>query len=373
MNTIRISYHGEKRPVAPQRLKDAKDWDLNKDGYLSDYELLKANDVDFRKKETPAEDRRGLLHETKCWLAGEPNEYREGYHSYAEASKELKRLEKKYPGLARRVSLGKSVEGREIWALRIREKRGQEKVVITGCHHAREWMTVEIPLGIAKALCEKPEQLHGKEVWIVPVVNPDGLEYSRETDNLWRKNRRPLEGGEVGVDLNRNYWDGSPQTMHIYRPKGDQPGRTDDDFEEGVDDPKAENYRGPKGASEPETRALMKLKLESVGSLDFHSYGEMLLRPPGVTRRKIKGEKQLQELGEGMNAAAGGGLKVMRGSGLYPTSGAPDDLQWHYGIPGFTFEVNGCFQPHPSQIQPTVERMTEATVHFLREIPQKSY
>jgi len=359
VNTIRLSYRGEKRPVAPQRQADARDWDLNKDGYLSDRELLKANDVDFRKKETPAEDRAGLLHETKCWLAGEPNEYREGYHSYAQAARELKKLEKKYPHLARRVSLGKSVEGRDIWALRIRERKGQEKVVVTGCHHAREWMTVEIPLGLAKTLCENPDGLNGKEVWVVPVVNPDGLEYSRETDNLWRKNRRPLDGGEVGVDLNRNYCDGTPQTKHLYRPLTDKPGNLEDDFEEGVDSPKEENYRGPAGASEPETRALMKLKLQSAGCLDFHSYGEMLLHPR---------DQELKHLGQVMNEAAGGGLQVMPGDKLYPTTGGPDELQWHYGIPSYTFEVNGCFQPHPSQIRPTVERMTDACLAFLDEL-----
>ncbi len=363
-----MSYHGQKRPIAPQRQADAKEWDTNKDGYLSEREILKGNGVDFRKKETAGEDRPGLVHETKCWLAGEPNEYRDSYHSYAEVGKELKSLEKKYPKLAKRVSLGKSVEGREIWALRLREKPGQDKVVITGLHHAREWMTVEIPLGMAKEFCERPEGLNGKEVWLVPLVNPDGYEYSRETDNMWRKNRQPLESGEVGVDLNRNYWDGKEATRHIYRPKGDRPNTTKDDFEEGNDDPKAENYRGPKGGSEPETQALMKLKLDSVGSLDFHSYGQMILHPPGHTFKRQKGEAAMARIGEAMNQAAGGELKVSRGTGLYPTSGSPDDLLFHYGIPSFTFEVNGCFQPHPSLIEPTVEKMNKAAVAFLKEV-----
>lgn len=351
VNTVRMSYQGHKRPVAPQRQENAREMDLNQDGYLSNREILKSEGVDFRRREKPGEDRRGILHEDKCWLAGEPNEYRTGYHSYAEASRELKKLEQKYPHLARRVSLGKSVEGRDIWALRIREQRGQEKVVITGCHHAREWMTVEIPLGIARELCEHPEKTNGKEVWIVPVVNPDGLEYSRDTDNMWRKNIR-------GVDLNRNYCDG--KAKQLYRPKGDKPGRTDDDFEEGADDPKSENYRGPAGASEPETRALLKLKLQSAGCLDFHSYGEELIYQP---------DRRQKRLAEGMNQAAGGGLKVSNPQQFeYLTSGSPDELQWHHGIPSFTFEVNGCFQPHPSQIKPTVARMTQAALKFLIDV-----
>jgi len=40
------------------------------------------------------------------------------------------------------------------------------------------------------------------EIWVVPVWNPDGYDYVFSTDNLWRRNRRPVDGA-VGVDLNR--------------------------------------------------------------------------------------------------------------------------------------------------------------------------
>ena len=42
---------------------------------------------------------------------------------------------------------------------------------------------------------------------ILPLVNPDGYEYSHSSDRLWRKNRRPPPAGKVcpGVDLNRNF------------------------------------------------------------------------------------------------------------------------------------------------------------------------
>src|SRR2546428_3933704 len=42
-------------------------------------------------------------------------------------------------------------------------------------------------------------------LWFVPIVNPDGLEYARQVDTTWRKNRRDNGDGTVGVDLNRNY------------------------------------------------------------------------------------------------------------------------------------------------------------------------
>src|SRR3989454_11075726 len=42
-------------------------------------------------------------------------------------------------------------------------------------------------------------------LWFVPIVNPDGLEYARQYDTTWRKNRRDNGDGTFGDDLNRNY------------------------------------------------------------------------------------------------------------------------------------------------------------------------
>ena len=44
------------------------------------------------------------------------------------------------------------------------------------------------------------------EIHIMPLVNPDGYEYSWTTNRLWRKNRNPNIGSScVGTDLNRNF------------------------------------------------------------------------------------------------------------------------------------------------------------------------
>lgn len=40
---------------------------------------------------------------------------------------------------------------------------------------------------------------------IVPVLNPDGYEYTHTQDRMWRKNRASYGGECVGVDLNRNF------------------------------------------------------------------------------------------------------------------------------------------------------------------------
>ena len=42
------------------------------------------------------------------------------------------------------------------------------------------------------------------DVYIMPVANPDGYEYSRTTDRMWRKTRSG-SGSCIGVDPNRNW------------------------------------------------------------------------------------------------------------------------------------------------------------------------
>lgn len=54
---------------------------------------------------------------------------------------------------------------------------------------------------------EHEEMLELIRFFIVPLVNPDGYQYTHETDRLFRKNMRGFaEGVECwGVDCNRNY------------------------------------------------------------------------------------------------------------------------------------------------------------------------
>lgn len=82
---------GLKKQVAARALESAREMDTNRDGALSDREILKGAGVDLRRKERPAEDRAGLLNEYKCWLAGAPNPYRQGYSSYAEVGQQLEK------------------------------------------------------------------------------------------------------------------------------------------------------------------------------------------------------------------------------------------------------------------------------------------
>jgi hypothetical protein len=113
--------------------------------------------------------------------------------------------------------------------------------------------------------------LQSTELWFVPVMNPDGYEYTFTDERLWRKNLRDNNGDGItqvgdGVDPNRNF-----------------PAHWGYDNEGSSDIPSSETYRGPSPASEPETQAAIRLfdlaKAEFL--VNYHSNGEWLLYNDG--------------------------------------------------------------------------------------------
>lgn len=107
----------------------------------------------------------------------------------------------------------------------------------------------------------------------MPLVNPDGYEYTHTTDRTWKKNRRQdptCENSVGGVNLNVNFgfmWDGgSRNSCDIV-------------------------YGGQEPFSEPETRAvreyITKAKEEGVNwqaYFSLHSFGQVWLLPWGFQR-----------------------------------------------------------------------------------------
>lgn len=203
------------------------------------------------------------------------------YHNYAESTCFLQNLAAAYPHLARVVSIGDSLQGRDIWALRL--TRAQEapddqkpRILFTGVMHAREWVTHEVVLYFAEQLVSRygidpaiTKILDKTVVWLVPVVNPDGFDYTWTNERLWRKNRRDnLNSGCDGVDINRNF----PRAWAF-----DESGSTSGTC--------GETYRGQAPASEPETQALAELLRKERFSIvvSFHSYSQLAMHPWGHT------------------------------------------------------------------------------------------
>ncbi|MBM3461652.1 MAG: zinc carboxypeptidase [Armatimonadetes bacterium] len=332
-----------------------------------------------------------IVSDFKRTLQGQPLPQAAEYHSYDEMREALAHLAADHPDRAQLVSLGKSVEGRDVWALKISGKvtgdtSHKPGVMFTGCHHAREWMSMEVPLDLAHNFVEKydtdPEmkrRVDNAEIWIAPMVNPDGYEYSRTRDAWWRKNRRPNTdtgcgngSNRVGVDLNRNYDDGKPEHAHLYRPAGDTPCKTFDDFGVTSDFPGSDVYRGPRGLSEPETRAVVTHELgrpNMRGVIDHHGYGGMLLRPWGHTDDPPDKIADYDELGRRMRAAQDDPYRYMSSGDLYPTAGTSTDMLHANGKYAFTIELGDEFQPDPA----TFDKMNveNADLAFLDWILEK--
>ncbi|MEW6278652.1 MAG: M14 family metallopeptidase [Candidatus Eremiobacterota bacterium] len=400
MNTISSSFRffeqGELKDVHPDRQEEARGIDTDQNGTLEDGEI-----VDYLQRTDSMHDHEGhnidrdrVLTEFKYHLKKEINPEVAGYHSYEQVKADLEALERSYPHLARLVSLGKSPEGRDLWALQIskgvrcEDTSKKPGVVITGCHHAREWMSMEAPLHVAHQLLEgyatDPEmrrRVDTGEIWVAPLVNPDGYEYSRNEDSWWRKSRRPVgkdacgrETSAVGVDLNRNYASPKPELAYLYRPEGDTPCSTSDDFGWATSDhPNSDTYRGPAPASEPEIQALLNLELNRgniQGVIDHHGYGEMILHPWGHTDEPVNGVDRYRSVGQRMNQAIGPNepFRVMHGADLYPTSGTSDDVLHASGIFNYTLEIGRSFQPPVSQIDPIRTSVARANMVFIDEV-----
>ncbi|HEX9240557.1 MAG TPA: M14 family zinc carboxypeptidase, partial [Candidatus Bathyarchaeia archaeon] len=137
------------------------------------------------------------------------------FHTYSSLMSELMQLTASYPDLVSNETIGTTWENRSIVALRITMLGGsgtKKNVLYMGLHHASEWMSLEVVMYLvhyflanAKVTPEIRAILESANVWFIPLVNPDGYEYSRIHDSLWRKNRRDNGDGTMGVDLNRNY------------------------------------------------------------------------------------------------------------------------------------------------------------------------
>jgi hypothetical protein len=301
------------------------------------------------------------------------------YHTYQEMLDELKQRETAYPNICKLYDVGDTWENRDMWVLKVSDNPTQNeaepKLFVVGDHHAREIMTVEIPLHYIKVLLTKystdPDikfYVDNYEIYIMPMANPDGHVYVENHSEgnpsyWWRKNRRD-NGGSYGVDLNRNY-----SYKWGYDDRGSSP------------IPSSSTYRGPSAFSEPETTAIRNLMIAKNFhfALDYHSYGEYIIIPydyDTLERAPNPERAYFLEIGNGMNSklnnryTVGTAIETVR----YPVNGGSVD--YHYGeqtekkkIYGWCFEVNtrgeGGFAPAESYIAPTCAEHEGVFLWFL--------
>jgi len=299
------------------------------------------------------------------------------FHNYRESKEFLFSLAQKYPHRAQVTSIGKSVEGKDIYIIKISDnvtlEEQEPNLFIIGCHHAREWISVEVPLLFAQYLLEHFDDnsevqraVKGSQIYILPILNPDGLEFSIHTYRWWRKNRRYNGDFLWGVDLNRNYG-----YMWGYDDQGSSPQAESD------------VYRGASAFSEPETSAVQRFLFQHppAGAISYHNYSEVILFPWGYTNELPPDYQELRQIAIKMSdliSQVNGRLYKYGGgdSLLYNTNG--DTTDWIYGtfrVPAYTIELpppgfplgylNGGFFTAQTAITPIFNENLPALLYFV--------
>ena len=138
--------------------------------------------------------------------------------------------------VAKRVVIGTSVQGRPIVAWSFGADRARRKILVVGCIHGNECAGLAVTSALRHM--RVPE---GVQLWLVPEMNPDGTAAdSRQNAD--------------GVDLNRNF-------PYRWRP---------------ISDPTYSS--GPYAASEPETRAAMRLagRIRPAVTIWYHQHMDLV-------------------------------------------------------------------------------------------------
>ncbi len=303
-------------------------------------------------------------------IQGFPSEDRD-FHDYNELLRAIEELKETYPDLLRVEELGRSIEGRLIFNLRISEdpdtSGNKPGIVFMGGHHSREHVSVELPLHIAKKILKLYQEndsrvrslLAGREIHIIPLVNPDGTEWDirDNTYHMWRKNKRVNSDGSFGVDLNRNYgfqWGTGGSSTN----------------------PRSDVYMGKEPFSEPETQ-IIKSFVENHTNLtilvSFHTFSELILYPWGHTYDSIANQTDFavhKTMAEKM--AEWNGYTPQQSSDLYIASG--DTTDWSYGqhrLISFTFELDprdfngGGFYPGQGRLPTVYQKNWEPALYLI--------
>ncbi|KAE9555329.1 hypothetical protein FO519_001488 [Halicephalobus sp. NKZ332] len=354
--------------VAPQ---DAEIFVRDLDNHQLDY-LVAINDLEQAIKSERSQD-------ASIDYMQDPSEFRlDKYNTWSSIEEHLYKLRDENPDLVTLIEIGRTHENRSVLVVKVGGQRAltPEKVSIwvDAGIHAREWIAPATALIALDKLVNEYKRdpeiqnfLDNIDWYILPVMNPDGYDYTHSKNRMWRKNRRPAQCKKnyfhticcSGVDLNRNFdW--------FFGSSGSS------------SDPCHETYHGPSAFSEPESRAVKEFleKNPVKAFITLHSYSQLWLIPYGHRKRSypqdystalrplaLRATKALNKL-YGTKYAVGTGADLM-----YEASGASHDyakgtlhIPYAYLIelrPKSTMFANGFLLPE-KEIRPTGEETWEA-------------
>ena len=250
-----------------------------------------------------------------------------------------------------------------VQALRIGVHRDGSRIGVLAYsqEHAREWATPLVTLEFAERLLANyatdattRQLLEDVEVFVIPVVNPDGANYSFNDANFQRKNivnhctgtqRDPRNADSWGVDVNRNYTVGSVFDGYT--------GASATNCLSGT-------YAGTAELSEAESTNVIELAKAHDNirfAMNVHSYGGYFMWPPGayampgrVTLPRPSAEEAAMFQASAKRIV--GAIAASRGTVTWPSRTGPvadvlysaagnsaDQLYYELGIFAWDFEV----------------------------------
>jgi Zinc carboxypeptidase len=293
---------------------------------------------------------------------------RTSYRRLFDYQLEMKQLAARYPTLVRPLTLpNRTIEGRDVEGIEITKNApqvadGKPVFLNMSLHHAREWPAAEHAMEFGYDLLRGYQAggkvralVSGTRTIILPVVNPDGFNVSREAPSIGgtfgqfdyeykRKNCRESDspaafrGGTCGANL-------------AGRLRGTDPNRNYGGFWGGVGASpvwSSDTFRGSAPFSEPEVanvRALVSSR-QVTTLITNHTYSNLVLRPPGVFDVRPPLEDAAYEA-LGAKLTGRNGYTNQPSYSLYDTTGTTEDWSfWNTGGLGFTFEI-GPDEFHP--------------------------
>ncbi|XP_011604391.2 carboxypeptidase B2 [Takifugu rubripes] len=302
--------------------------------------------------------------------------YYEKYHSLNDIYFWINQTQQDNPNIVKVILIGSSSEKRPLYVLKLSRNKGPEKKAMwIDCGiHAREWISPAFCLWFVRHSLSFYGQnqdithiLDNLDVYILPVMNPDGYEYTWTTNRMWRKNRSVSKSDNcIGADLNRNF-DANWCT------------------EGASDDPCSEIYCGAFPESEPESQSVAHFLRSHKDSVklyfSIHSYSQMLLFPYSCTLDEAENHNELLDMAQ--EAAQ----KIRRyyrniykygagGKTIYLAPGGSDDWVYNLGIKySFTFELQdrgryGFLLP-PSHITQACNEALTALKTIARKVIEK--
>ncbi len=288
-----------------------------------------------------------------------------GFYKLEEVLSTLDELKQQYGAkglITQKFSIGKSFEGRDIYAIKISDNantdEGEPQVLYTALTHAREPQGMMTIFYFIYYLLENYDTnsrvrniVDNHEIYIVPVVNPDGYYANQKNSPNGGGMRRKNCNGN-GIDLNRNF---GPTELWDYPNSGSSTSSY------------SETYRGTAAFSEKETAVLrdfvVSKKIKTC--INYHTYSNIFIYPWGYKDEIahpmfVTMAKEMTKINGYRYGTAQGLLYAVRG----------DSDSWFYKIPGVfavTIEIGSSsdgFWPKSTRIFPLAEENLESNLRL---------